>query len=40
MKMKDSVDIWLYMLLTEALVRESQLYDVGALPSEKLWPMM
>ena len=34
--MKDAVDVWLYILLTAALVRVSQLHDVGALPSEEL----
>jgi hypothetical protein len=40
MKMKVAVDTWLRTLLIEALARVSQLHDVGALPSEKLWPMM
>jgi len=40
MKMKDAVDTWLFTLLTVALVRVSQLHDVGALPSEELWSVM
>jgi hypothetical protein len=40
MKMKDAVDVRLHTLLTTALVRVSQLHDVGALSSEELWPVM
>jgi len=40
MKMKHAVDIWLHYTLTAALVRVSQLHDLGALPSEEIWPVM
>jgi len=29
MKMEDAVNVWLYILLTAALVRVSQRHDVG-----------